>query len=34
MSWWGTMLQNGAYKKVLLYAVEAYGIFKIGEVGP
>ena len=33
MSYWTNMLKDGAYQKVLLYAVEAYGIFKIGEVG-
>ncbi|KPV76408.1 uncharacterized protein RHOBADRAFT_42739 [Rhodotorula graminis WP1] len=32
MSWWGSMLSNGAYKRVLVYAIEAYGIFKIGEM--
>ncbi|GAA5836244.1 hypothetical protein JCM9279_002239 [Rhodotorula babjevae] len=32
MSFWSEMYSSGAYKKVLLYAVEAYGIFKIGEM--
>ncbi|GAA5898358.1 hypothetical protein JCM8208_006956 [Rhodotorula glutinis] len=31
-SFWMGMMSNGAYKRVLIYAVEAYGIFKIGEM--
>lgn len=30
---WKSSLESGAWKRLALYAVEAYGIFKIGELG-
>jgi F-type H+-transporting ATPase subunit g len=30
--WWKTTLENGQWKKVGIYALEAYGIFHIGEI--
>lgn len=30
--WWKTTLDNGHWKKVGIYALEAYGIFHIGEM--
>ncbi|GAA5884414.1 hypothetical protein JCM6882_005243 [Rhodosporidiobolus microsporus] len=32
LSFWQNLYESGAYKKWLLYAVEAYGIFSIGEM--
>lgn len=31
-SYWRTLLQNGEWKRYGIYALEAYGIFKIGEM--
>lgn len=31
-SWWRSTIESGAWKKVAIYAVEAYGIFTIGEM--
>merc|ERR1712093_683064 len=31
-AWWRSILESGAWKKIALYAVEAYGIFTIGEM--
>ena len=32
VSFWRKLYESGEYKRWLLYAVEAYGIFKIGEM--
>ncbi|KAF7327963.1 hypothetical protein MKEN_00376500 [Mycena kentingensis (nom. inval.)] len=32
LSYWRTIVQNGQIARVGIYAVEAYGIFKIGEI--
>ncbi|BGP14525.1 hypothetical protein JCM10213_005186 [Rhodosporidiobolus nylandii] len=32
LSFWQKLYESGEYKRWLLYAVEAYGIFKIGEM--
>ena len=31
-SWWRSALESGEWKRYAVYAVEAYGIFKIGEM--
>lgn len=31
-SWWRSVLESGAWKKLAIYALEAYGIFTIGEM--
>lgn len=31
-SWWRSILESGEWKRVALYAIEAYGIFTIGEM--
>jgi F-type H+-transporting ATPase subunit g len=32
VSWWRSIAENGQWLKVAIYAVEAYGIFTIGEM--
>lgn len=31
-SWWRSILESGDWKRIALYALEAYGIFTIGEM--
>jgi F-type H+-transporting ATPase subunit g len=31
-SWWRSILESGEWKRYAIYAVEAYGIFTIGEM--
>lgn len=31
-SWWRSIFESGEWKRVALYAIEAYGIFKLGEM--
>lgn len=31
-SWWRSILESGEWKRLAVYAIEAYGIFTIGEM--
>ena len=31
-SWWRSILESGEWKRLAIYALEAYGIFTIGEM--